>query len=164
MVVVSSCGSLSGCSAIRVADPLAPVKRLQQQAKPKYVIQTAPTNGKVAAAAMVPAVSLEAGRTSADIVVVGFASVTAQSGGDLAQRRVQAARAAKLDAYRNLAEQIYGVQFSSQSLVEDGQVHQDLIQTRIAGAIRGAELVSVEPLGADSYQATVRLPAKSAVP
>ncbi|MFM7395970.1 MAG: LPP20 family lipoprotein [Gammaproteobacteria bacterium] len=94
-----------------------------------------------------------------DITATGFASITAQSGGDAAQRRLQAARAAKLDAYRNLAEQLYGVEFASDSVVADTRVREDHIRVRISGVIAGAELVLLEPLGNDSYQATVKLPA-----
>lgn len=94
-----------------------------------------------------------------DLTAIGFASITAQSGSDAAQRRLQAARAAKLDAYRNLAEQLYGVDFASDSVIQDSRVREDQIRVRVSGVIAGAEVVSLEPLGNDSYQATVRLPA-----
>jgi hypothetical protein len=94
-----------------------------------------------------------------DLTAFGFASITAQSGSDAAQRRLQAARAAKLDAYRNLAEQLYGVDFASDSVIQDSQVRDDQIRVRVSGVIAGAEVVALEPLGNDSYQATVRLPA-----
>ncbi|MBM4192506.1 MAG: hypothetical protein FJ196_05570 [Gammaproteobacteria bacterium] len=92
-----------------------------------------------------------------DLTAVGFASITAQSGSDAAQRRLQAARAAKLDAYRNLAEQLYGVEFASDSMTNDSRVREDQIRVRISGVIAGAEIIALEPLGNDSYQATVRL-------
>ncbi len=94
-----------------------------------------------------------------DLTAIGFASITAQSGSDAAQRRLQAARAAKLDAYRNLAEQLYGVDFASDSMIQDSRVREDQIRVRVSGVIAGAEIVALEPLGNDSYQATVRLPA-----
>jgi len=94
-----------------------------------------------------------------DLTAFGFASITAQSGSDAAQRRLQAARAAKLDAYRNLAEQLYGVDFASDSVIQDSRVREDQIRVRVSGVIAGAEIIALEPLGNDSYQATVRLPA-----
>jgi len=94
-----------------------------------------------------------------DLLAFGFASITAQSGGDAALRRLQAARAAKLDAYRNLAEQLYGFEFAGESLIEDGRVREDRVRARLGGMIHGAEVVALETLGNDSYQATVRLPA-----
>ncbi|MBM4212704.1 MAG: hypothetical protein FJ179_03190 [Gammaproteobacteria bacterium] len=94
-----------------------------------------------------------------DLLAYGFASITAQSGGDAALRRLQAARAAKLDAYRNLAEQLHGFEFAGESLIEDGRVREDRVRARLSGMIHGAEVVALETLGNDSYQATVRLPA-----
>jgi len=94
-----------------------------------------------------------------DLLAYGFASITAQSGGDAALRRLQAARAAKLDAYRNLAEQLHGFEFAGESLIEDGRVREDRVRARLSGMIQGAEVVALETLGNDSYQATVRLPA-----
>lgn len=103
--------------------------------------------------------SSSAGQATSDIVAVGFASITAQPGADAAQRRLQAARAAKMDAYRNLAEQLYGIDFDSDSTVADTRVREDNIRVRVSGVIAGAEVVALEPLGNDSYQATIRLPA-----
>ena len=98
-------------------------------------------------------------QATSDIVAVGFASITAQPGADAAQRRLQAARAAKMDAYRNLAEQLYGIDFDSDSTVADTRVREDNIRVHVSGVIAGAEVVALEPLGNDSYQATIRLPA-----
>jgi len=112
-----------------------------------------------AAAAIDTAVAI-ADAADKEIIAYGFASITAQSGTDPAQRRLQAARSAKLDAYRNLAEQLYGFEFASDSTVSDSRVRDDQIRTRISGVISGAEIVALEPLGNDSYQATVRLPAQ----
>jgi hypothetical protein len=95
-----------------------------------------------------------------DIVAVGFASIGAQSGKDSAQQRLMAARASKVDAYRNLAEQVYGVTLGSETVLEDHKLQGDAVRTRIAGIVSGAELVSVEPLGSDTYQTTLRLPAR----
>jgi hypothetical protein len=94
-----------------------------------------------------------------DLLAYGFASITAQSGADPALRRLQAARAAKLDAYRNLAEQLHGFDFAGESLIEDGRVREDRVRARLSGMIQGAEVVALDTLGNDSYQATVRLPA-----
>jgi len=104
-------------------------------------------------------VSVDTSPSVSDLTAFGFASITAQSGSDAAQRRLQAARAAKLDAYRNLAEQLYGVDFASDSVTQDSRVREDQIRVRVSGVIAGAEIVALEPLGNDSYQATVRLPA-----
>ena len=75
-------------------------------------------------------------------------------------RRLQALRAAKMDAYRNLAEQLYGLELAGETAVAEGRVGGDALRTRFTGTIAGAEIVSLEPLGNDSYQATIRLPAQ----
>jgi len=59
-----------------------------------------------------------------------------------AQGRLKAARAAELDAKRKLAEQIYGLQISSNTSVRDFVTEYDEIQTQVnavlAGAVAGA--------------------------
>lgn len=102
------------------------------------------------------------GETSApepveDQVAVGFASIAAQPGTDATEKRLQAVRASRLDAYRTLAEQVLGLEFRIEYKTVDGKITDELFQTRSQGVIRGAEVLSVEPLGSDQYQATVRL-------
>jgi hypothetical protein len=50
-------------------------------------------------------------------------------------------RAAKLDAYRNLVEQAYGVNISSRSSVKDFITQNDSIRARVDAYIRGAQVV-----------------------
>lgn len=181
---------LSGCAAVSVTDPLAPPQRslpLRLAGLPwergSILRQPVPDRAKAAVSAqamqsLVTVRPFEGAASTArdpsrdterdaarapDMVALGFASITAQAGNDPAQRRLQAARAAKLDAYRNLAEQLYGVEFASDSVIADSRVREDHIRTRISGVIAGAEIVSLEPLGNDSYQATVRLPGQQVV-
>jgi len=93
-----------------------------------------------------------------DIEAIGYASVNAQHAEDVSQRRLLAARASRLDAYRNLVEQIYGVQFSSDSSMLDARLGEDSFRTRMDGSMCGATVVSIEPLGDDLYQTRLRLP------
>lgn len=94
-----------------------------------------------------------------DLIAVGYASVTAQPSNDAAEKRLMAARASRVDAYRNMAELVYGITFGSESAIEDSKLRQDTTRTRISGRLRGVEVLSMEPLGNDSYQTTLRLPA-----
>lgn len=166
LTVSVACLGLAGCSFVSVVDPTVNpptggtmisqmnVRHRFVGHKPRMVTRRAsPTKPAELPSPSTPAAGLS------DLTAFGFASITAQSGSDAAQRRLQAARAAKLDAYRNLAEQLYGVEFASDSLINDSRVREDQIRVRISGVIAGAELVALEPLGNDSYQATVRLPA-----
>ena len=177
--LISFVGSvlLAGCSSVSVIDPMAqaprepleaPVKappKAPRGGPPWIVSRRAQPPAKVTVqqlqqAPMIP--SPETVPVTTDLTAFGFASITAQSATDPAQRRLQAARAAKLDAYRNLAEQLYGVRFASDSVVIDARVREDHIRSHVEGVIAGAEIVALEPLGNDTYQATVKLPAARA--
>jgi len=94
-----------------------------------------------------------------DLIVVGYASVTAQPSTDAAERRLMAARASRLDAYRSMAELVFGVHFGSESTADDSRLRNDNTRTRVSGHLRGVEIVSIQPLGNDTYQTTLRLPA-----
>ncbi len=93
-----------------------------------------------------------------DLIAVGYASITAQPSTDVAQRRLMAARASRIDAYRNMAELVYGVTFGSESATDDNRLQNDVTRTRVSGRLQGVEVISIEPLGNDTYQTTLRLP------
>lgn len=168
---------LSACAAVSVKDPLANNKPTQsfdsarmrgEPWRPKPSTAAAETSRDISQYVTVrPLDDADKSVSPAqlttpsqgDLLAYGFASITAQSGADPALRRLQAARAAKLDAYRNLAEQLHGFDFAGESLIEDGRVREDRVRARLSGMIQGAEVVALDTLGNDSYQATVRLPA-----
>ena len=50
-------------------------------------------------------------------------------------------RAAKLDAYRNLLEQAYGVNISSRSYVRDFILKNDSVKARVDAYVRGAKVL-----------------------
>jgi hypothetical protein len=58
-----------------------------------------------------------------------------------AQARMMTERAAKLDGYRNLLEQAYGVNISAQSNVRNFILQNDAIRSRVDAYIRGARVV-----------------------
>jgi hypothetical protein len=68
-----------------------------------------------------------------------------------------AIRASKLDAYRNLTEQVYGQQLDSSTTVADMVVTNDTFRTKVEGVIYGARLVSITPVGDDTYETTLSL-------
>lgn len=61
-----------------------------------------------------------------------------------AQAKLGAKRAAKLDAYRKLLEEVGGVQIDSQTTVKDFITENDEINAEAQGFIRGAKVVSEE--------------------
>ena len=74
-----------------------------------------------------------------------------------AQQRLMAIRASKLDAYRSLTEQVYGQQLDANSTVADMVMTNDTFRTKVEGLIYGARLVSITPVGDDTYETTLSL-------
>ena len=91
------------------------------------------------------------------ITAIGYAVVTVQNHKNPAQQRLMAIRASKLDAYRNLTEQVYGQQLDASSTVADMVVTNDTFRTKVEGVIYGARLVSITPVGEDTYETTLSL-------
>jgi hypothetical protein len=74
-----------------------------------------------------------------------------------AQARLMAERAAKLDAYRNLLEQAYGVQITSHSTVKDFVLQNDTIRSRVDAFIKGARVVDTRHLSDGSVEVEMEL-------
>ncbi|MEY3778104.1 MAG: hypothetical protein RL103_312 [Pseudomonadota bacterium] len=91
------------------------------------------------------------------ITATGYAVVTVQNHKNPAQQRLMAIRASKLDAYRNLTEQVYGQQLDASSTVADMVVTNDTFRAKVEGVIYGARLVSITPVGEDTYETTLSL-------
>ena len=91
------------------------------------------------------------------ITATGYAVVAVQNHKNPAQQRLMAIRASKLDAYRNLTEQVYGQQLDASSTVADMVVTNDTFRTKVEGVIYGARLVSITPVGEDTYETTLSL-------
>ncbi len=91
------------------------------------------------------------------ITATGYAVVAVQNHKNPAQQRLMAIRASKLDAYRNLTEQVYGQQLDASSTVADMVVTNDTFRTKVEGVIYGARLVSINPVGEDTYETTLSL-------
>jgi len=74
-----------------------------------------------------------------------------------AQQRVAALRASRVDAYRNLAEQVYGLQVTGNTTVRQMSVTNDRVRTFVQQTIRGATVVDIDLIDDDTYQTTVEL-------
>ncbi|NQZ23110.1 MAG: hypothetical protein HRT53_13775 [Colwellia sp.] len=79
--------------------------------------------------------------------VKGFGTVDIEKTVSNFQAKMMAKRAATLDAQRQLAEMIKGVQLSAGTSVEDFEVTKDIIATRVRGLLKGAFILkeSVKP-------------------
>ncbi|TKB58206.1 LPP20 family lipoprotein [Ferrimonas aestuarii] len=91
-----------------------------------------------------------------ELTATGIAPISSQPGETLELREQQAMRAARLEAYRELAEQIYGVHVNSQSEVESLSLNQDKYTSDVKGLVKGAEIIRIYPVG-DNYVAELRL-------
>ena len=91
------------------------------------------------------------------LVATGYAVISIQNHRLPAQQRLLAIRASKLDAYRALTEQVYGQQLDASTTVADMTVMSDTFRARVEGVIYGAVLVSITPVGDDTYETTMSL-------
>jgi len=87
----------------------------------------------------------------------GYAVISVQQHKNPAQQRLMAIRASKLDAYRSLTEQVYGQQMDANSTVADMVMTNDTFRAKVEGVIYGARLVSITPVGDDTYETTLSL-------
>lgn len=94
------------------------------------------------------------------LVSSGYANISAQSSENPSQRRLMAIRASKIDAYRNLTERVYGQSINASTTVEDMVATNDAVRAHVQGLIYGARLVSIEPIGGDSYETRLELSEK----
>jgi len=94
------------------------------------------------------------------LISSGYANISAQSSENPSQRRLMAIRASKIDAYRNLTERVYGQSINASTTVEDMVATNDAVRAHVQGLIYGARLVSIEPIGGDSYETRLELSEK----
>jgi hypothetical protein len=92
-----------------------------------------------------------------NIVATGYAVISVQQNSNPAQQRLLSIRASKLDAYRSLMEQVYGQYLDANTTVGEMVVESDEFRARVQGVIYGARLVSITPIGEDTYETTLAL-------
>ena len=139
----------TACTPVNSVNLLGPASALF----PRPTLQTKQTGLKSAQ-------SILAGRqlenstefVTVSLKAVGMSSIAVQPSKNLNQRRLMAIRAAKMDAYRVLAEQIHGVQLDGQTTVAEAILTSDVLSSAVRGTIMGAETVTIEPTGSDTYK------------
>lgn len=90
--------------------------------------------------------------TSHSIKASGFSAISVQPSKSINQRRLMAMRAAKLDAYRVLTEQIHGIRIKGETTIAEAVVTSDRLATAVSGLIIGAEVNSIKATSNDTYQ------------
>lgn len=91
------------------------------------------------------------------IEAVGIGAVPDRSIGK-SNARPMALRAAKVDALRNLLEITKGVQVDSATSVKDFMVESDIINTKVEGLVKGAQVVKTEYMSDGTEEVTLRMP------
>ncbi len=91
------------------------------------------------------------------IVSVGYGTMNPYSDYPEPQQHLLAIRAAKLDAYRGLAEEVYGTEIRGQTTVRDMAVQNDSYRSYVDAIVRGAKLRSVNLKAEGIYEAEVEL-------
>lgn len=87
----------------------------------------------------------------------GRAQVARQPGSSLNEKRLMAIRAARLDALRDLTEQVHGIALESETTLRDTVVRNDSLRILVEGEIRGARTARITPKGNDSYEVVLTL-------
>ena len=91
------------------------------------------------------------------LVGVGYGVINAQPGSTPEQKRLMAIKASKLEAYKSLAEQIYGQYLESRGTVNNLTLVEEQLVSRVEGLIVGARVVSIKPISTDSYETTLEI-------
>jgi len=142
--VIASLAVISGCQ-------VTPMQMRESAVTPEKPVAVAPSP---APSATMISPMVEKRET---FVATGYAVISVQNHKTGAQQRLLAIRASKLDAYRSLTEQVYGQQLDATTTIADMTVLNDTFRTRVEGIIYGAQLVSITPVGDDTYETTLSL-------
>lgn len=91
------------------------------------------------------------------ITATGHGSLGSYSQHNAGQQKLMAMRAAKLDAFRNLAEQVYGFQISGSTTLNAFAAQNDVVRSHVEAFMRGAKIVDMTAGQDGLYEATVEL-------
>lgn len=90
------------------------------------------------------------------VFAVGYALISEQNGRTQEEKSLRAMRASKVDAYRELSEQIYGLRISATTSLSNQQLGPENTNGAVDGIIRGAKVIRSYPVG-DSYVTEMEL-------
>lgn len=88
---------------------------------------------------------------------VGYAPVAAQQGSSDTVKMLQAIKASKLDAYRELAEQVYGQRLSGRQELSNLVLDNATLRSSVDGVIRGAKVIKSYAVDEDTYATELEL-------
>jgi hypothetical protein len=91
------------------------------------------------------------------ISAVGYAPISAQKGHDKASKMLMALKASKLDAYRELTQQVYGQKVDGEQTLSNLILQNTQLGSSVQGVIRGARVIKSYPVGDDTYATELEL-------
>lgn len=89
----------------------------------------------------------------------GYAVTSRQKGATQAEKQVNAMRASKMEAYRELTEQVSGVYVKAKNANVNNVEKSDKLSTEVEGLVYGARVVRQYPIG-DTYVTELELDTK----
>jgi hypothetical protein len=95
--------------------------------------------------------------TPSKFLAAGYGSQSSYTQYNSGQQKLMAMRAAQIDAYRNLAEQVHGFRVWGNTAVSAFVTQNDSVRTYVDASIRGARVVSMTAIGDGNFEATVEL-------
>ncbi|MDK1287413.1 LPP20 family lipoprotein [Pseudoalteromonas umbrosa] len=91
---------------------------------------------------------------------IGYAPLDAQPGATDSEKMLMAIKVSKLEAYRELAEQVYGHQLNATTTVRGVVAQNDGLRSQVQGVIRGARVLKSYAVG-DIYTTELELDMKT---
>lgn len=91
------------------------------------------------------------------ITGVGYGAQSTFEGFTEGQKRLMAIRSSKLDAYRSLAEQLYGIKIDSNTSVATLTAQNDSFRARVNAVVKGARIVSITPMADNNYETVLEV-------
>ena len=94
---------------------------------------------------------------SRTVTATGYAPISIQSGASRGHKVLNAMRASKLQAYKELAAIVHGQYLFGTTQVKDMVVKNDQFNAAVGGIIRGARVVKAFPIQEDTYATILEL-------
>jgi hypothetical protein len=88
---------------------------------------------------------------------LGMSQVSTQPGKTLNEKRLMAIRAARMEALRDLTEQVHGIRLTSETTLRDQVLRSDYVRGIVEGEIRGARTLRITPKDGDSFEVVLTL-------
>jgi len=99
----------------------------------------------------------QAPETFSVIHAVGYAPISSQRGNNATEKMLNAMRASKLDAYRELTEQVHGFSLQGNSNFNELVIQDSRLKASVRGLIRGAKVTKSYPLSENIYSTELTL-------